>query len=127
MTVRSRLLGVLALAVAPLVLLAAVNSSFNVAPFTAIIVVLAPAITHSTPIESAFYRLMEVALGAVIGLMVSFAVFPARAHGLAIEAAASTLDLVARAIPDMFAGFTGASTRRDPADIQGSIGRPSPG
>ena len=80
------LLGVLALAVAPLVLLAAINSSFNVAPFTAIIVVLAPAITHSTPIESAFYRLMEVGLGAVIGLLVSLTVFPARAHELAIEA-----------------------------------------
>src|ERR1700679_1610982 len=40
------LLAVLALAVAPPAFLAAVNSSFNVAPFTAIIVVLAPAITH---------------------------------------------------------------------------------
>ncbi len=45
------LLGVLAIAVAPLVVLASVNSSFNVAPFTAIIVVLAPTITHSTPVE----------------------------------------------------------------------------
>src|ERR1700730_4264361 len=36
------LLGVLAIAVAPMVVLASINSSFNVAPLTAVIVVLAP-------------------------------------------------------------------------------------
>ena len=108
------LLGVLALAVAPLVLLASINSSFNVAPFTAIIVVLAPTITHSTPIESAFYRLIEVALGALMGLLVSLTVFPARAQALAIESSARMLELVAQVLPDMFAGFTGAL---DPAAI----------
>ncbi len=108
------LFGVLALAVAPLVLLASINSSFNVAPFTAIIVVLAPTITHSTPIESAFFRLLEVGLGALIGLLVSLTVFPARAQALAIENAARMLELVAQVLPDMFAGFTGAL---DPAAI----------
>ncbi len=117
------LLGVLALAVAPLVLLAAINSSFNVAPFTAIIVVLAPAIMHSTPIELAFYRLMEVTLGAVIGLLVSLTVFPARAHGMAIEAVARTLELVAQAMQDMFAGFTGALDASAILPIQERIGR----
>jgi uncharacterized membrane protein YccC len=117
------LLGVLALAVAPLVVLAAINSSFNVAPFTAIIVVLAPAITHSTPIESAFYRFMEVALGATIGLLVSLTVFPARAHELAIEAAARMLELVAQAMADMFAGFTGALDTTSILPIQERIGK----
>ena len=117
------LLGVLAIAVAPLALLASVNSSFNVAPFTGIIVVLAPAITHSTPVESAFHRLMEVALGAVIGLLVSLTVFPARAHGLAIEAVARTLDLVAQALQDMFAGFTGALDPTSILPIQERIGK----
>src|ERR1700722_2760675 len=117
------LLGVLALAVAPLVLLAAVNSSFNVAPFTAIIVVLAPTLTHGTPIESAFYRLMEVALGAVTGLLVSLTVFPARAHALAIEAAARMLELVAQALQDLFAGFTGALDAASIQPIQERIGK----
>jgi uncharacterized membrane protein YccC len=102
------LLGVLALAVAPLVLLASLNSSFNVAPFTGVIVVLAPTLTHSTPIESAFFRLMEVGLGAVTGLLVSLTVFPARAHVLTVESAARMLDLVAQALEDLCAGFTGA-------------------
>jgi len=47
---------------------AALNSASHVAP-SPVIVVLAPTITHSTPIESAFTGLIEVALGAVTGLM----------------------------------------------------------
>src|SRR5882757_6590175 len=116
-------LAVLAIAVAPLVVLAAKNSSFNVAPFTAVIVVLAPTITHSTPFESALYRLVEVALGAVTGLLVSLTVFPARAHTLAIEAAASMLDLVAQALQDLFAGFTGSLDAAAIPPIQERIGK----
>jgi uncharacterized membrane protein YccC len=99
------LLGVLALAIAPLVVLAAINPSFNVATVTAAIVVLAPAITQGTPIESAFYRVAEVALGAFTGLLVSLTVFPARAHTLAVDDAARMLDLSAQALEDLFAGF----------------------
>jgi uncharacterized membrane protein YccC len=117
------LLGVLAIAVAPLVLLATINSSFNVAPATAIIVVLAPTITHSTPIESAFFRLIEVGLGAVIGLLVSLTVFPERAHALAVESAARMLDLVAQALEDLFAGFTGTLEATAILPIQEHIGR----
>jgi uncharacterized membrane protein YccC len=117
------LLGVLAIAVAPLVLLASINSSFNVAPFTAVIVVLAPTITHSTPIESAFYRLIEVALGALTGLLVSLTVFPARAHELAIAAAARMLDQVAQALQDIFAGFTGTLDATSIQPIQERIGK----
>jgi uncharacterized membrane protein YccC len=117
------LLGVLAIAIAPLVLLASINSSFNVAPFTAIIVVLAPTITHSTPVESALYRLMEVGLGVLVGLLVSLTVFPARAHELAIEAAARMLELVAQAMQDMFAGFTGALDTTSILPIQERIGK----
>jgi uncharacterized membrane protein YccC len=117
------LLGVLAIAVAPVALLASINSSFNVAPFTAVIVVLAPTITHSTPIESALYRLIEVALGALTGLVVSLTVFPARAHELAIEAAASMLDEVAQALEDIFAGFTGTLDAASIRPIQERIGK----
>jgi uncharacterized membrane protein YccC len=117
------LLGVLAIAVAPLVLLATINPSFNVAPFTAVIVVLAPTITHSTPIESAFFRLVEVALGALTGLLVSLTVLPARAQALAIESAARMLDLVAQALQDLFAGFTGTLDAAAIQPIQERIGK----
>ena len=116
------LLGVLALAVGPLALLAAVRPSFSVAPFTGVLVLLAPTIIHVTPIASALYRVTEVTLGATIGLIVSLLVLPARAGVLAFEAARRMLDLAAQLLPDLFAGLT---RTRDPtiiAQIQDRIG-----
>lgn len=109
------LLIVIALAVAPLAFLAAVNPHFRVGPFTAIIVVLGATATHIGPLESAFYRVMEVALGGVTGLVVSLVVLPARAQGLAIEAAADMLNLLARVLPQLTAGF---SRELDAAEIR---------
>ena len=96
----------LPIAVAPLALLAAINASFRVAPFTAVIVVVGSSVTHAGPVDSALYRVLEVAIGGVTGLAVSLLVFPARAHILAIEAAARMLDLVAEALPELLIGFT---------------------
>jgi uncharacterized membrane protein YccC len=117
------LLGVLAIAMAPMVVLASINSSFNVAPITAAIVVLAPAITNSTPVESAVFRVAEVGLGAVTGLLVSVTVLPARAHELAIEATAQMLDVMAQALQEIFAGFTSALDAAAILPIQERIGR----
>ena len=116
------LLAVLALAVAPLALLAAVDPHFRVGPFTAVIVVLGASGTHTDPIGSAFYRVLEVALGGVTGLMVSFLVLPARAHVLVIAAAADMLGLLARALPDLFSGFTQALDAAEVRRVQNSIG-----
>jgi len=100
------LLIALAIAVAPLALLAAINASFRVAPFTAVIVVVGSSVTHAGPVDSALYRVLEVAIGGVTGLAVSLLVFPARAHILAIEAAARMLDLMAGVLPELLIGFT---------------------
>src|ERR1700730_5851998 len=100
------LLIALAIAVAPLALLAAINASFRVAPFTAVIVVVGSSVTHAGPVDSALYRVLEVATGGVTGLAVSLLVFPARAHILAIEAAARMLDLMAGVLPELLIGFT---------------------
>src|ERR1700726_659312 len=62
------LLAALALAVAPLTLIAAMNPRSSVAPITAIIVLLVPTFTNAGPIASAFDRVIEVALGGVTGL-----------------------------------------------------------
>ncbi|MBN9014413.1 MAG: FUSC family protein, partial [Rhizobiales bacterium] len=99
------LLAVLALAVAPLAVVAAINPSFNVAPVTAIIVLLLPSMTHSSPLESAIDRVIEVAVGAFVGLAVSFAVLPSRAHNLAISAAARMLDQIAVALDELLKGL----------------------
>jgi uncharacterized membrane protein YccC len=100
------LLIALAIAIAPLALLAAINASFRVAPVTAVIVVVGSSIVHAGPVDSALYRVLEVAIGGVTGLAVSLLVFPARAHILAIEAAAGMLDLMAGVLPELLAGFT---------------------
>jgi uncharacterized membrane protein YccC len=116
------LLVALAVAIAPLAFVAAINPSFSVAPFTAVLVLLAPTIIHVSPVESAFYRVLEVALGAITGLGVSYLVFPARTHLLAIDAAARMLDLVVRVLPDLFASFTQARDPQTALRIQNSVG-----
>jgi uncharacterized membrane protein YccC len=108
------LVAVLILVVAPLALLGAINSRFTTSTFTGVIVLMVPFMMRAGPLESAFYRVIEVAVGGLIALVVSFLVVPARAHALAIEAAAQMLDLAARSLPELFAGF---SATRDPAEM----------
>jgi uncharacterized membrane protein YccC len=117
------LAGVLAIVVAPLALLGAINRSFTAATFTGVLVVLVPGITHVSPAESAFYRLLEVSVGGVTALAVSLLVLPARAHSLAIEAAGEMLDLVARSLPEVFAGFVQTRDAKAVGQIHGSIGQ----
>jgi uncharacterized membrane protein YccC len=99
------LLAGLALAVAPLALIAAVNPRFSVAPITAIIVVLIPTMTHATAISSALDRVIEVALGGFTGFFVSFLLLPANAHPLVAAAAARTLEQMAQALGELLAGL----------------------
>ncbi|MGP9814403.1 FUSC family protein [Rhodopseudomonas sp. NSM] len=100
------LLGVLALAVAPLALLAAVKPNLNVATVTAIIVLLVPTMTPVAPLDSAIDRVLEVAVGSLSGLLVSFLVLPSRAQSQALAAAARALDLMAVALGELLAGLT---------------------
>jgi uncharacterized membrane protein YccC len=100
------LLAVLAVAVAPLALLAAIKPSLSVAPVTAIIVLLVPEMTHASPIASALDRVYGVALGGFTGFFVSVLLLPSNAHPLVINAAARTLDQIARALGELLAGLT---------------------
>jgi uncharacterized membrane protein YccC len=100
------LLAVLALAVGPLAFIAAINPRFSVAPVTAIIVLLIPIMTHASPVASALDRVMEVALGGITGLIVSFFFLPSNAHPLVVAAAARTLNQMARALGELLAGLT---------------------
>jgi len=115
--------GVLALAIAPLAYAAAVNPSFRVAPFTAVIVLLISSQMGEAPIESAFYRLLEVVIGGAVALTVSLLVFPARAHALGLDAAGRVLELMAQGLPRLLAGFTGPIDPLDNHRIQEAIGQ----
>jgi uncharacterized membrane protein YccC len=117
------LLAVLALAVAPLALFAAMKPSLTVAPITAIIVLLVPAITHASPVASAIDRVLEVALGGFTGFFVSFLLFPSSAHRLVVEVAARTLAQLANALSELLAGLTLGLDVDALHRIQGGIGQ----
>src|ERR1700758_1273991 len=95
------LFAVLALAIAPLAFIAAFKANFNVLPITAIIVLLVPSMQHVSPMASALDRVLEVTVGGAVGFVVSFLVFPSRAHALTTDVAADTLELVADALSQL--------------------------
>jgi hypothetical protein len=62
--------------------------------------------THASPAASALDRILEVALGGVTGLVVSFFLLPSNAHALVIGAAARTLNHIAQALGELLAGLS---------------------
>jgi uncharacterized membrane protein YccC len=117
------LLGLLVLAVAPLAFIAAINPSLNAATVTAVIVLLVPTFSHVDPLASAIDRLMEVTVGALTGLLVSFFVLPSRAHGQIRITAARTLELIAAAFSELLAGLTRGLDNDALHRIQDGIGK----
>jgi uncharacterized membrane protein YccC len=114
--------GVLALVIAPLALFAAFNPNFRVAPFSAVLVLLIAGRFGEGPIESAFTRSSEVALGGVIAVLVSLLVFPERAHQMRLKAAVRLLQRLARDLPRLLTGFTGELDPATNSRIQNDIG-----
>jgi len=100
------LLALLALAVAPLAFLAAVKPSLNPAVVTAVIVLLLPELRHAPALSSAIDRVLEVGVGAVTGLLVSFLVWPSRAQEQIRASAARLLELIAAALAELLAGLS---------------------
>lgn len=101
------LLGLLVLAVTPLAFIAAINPSLNSATVTAVIVLLVPTMHQgANPLDSAFDRVLEVTVGALTGLLVSFVVLPSRAVSQIRVSAAALLELLAAAFAELLAGLT---------------------
>jgi uncharacterized membrane protein YccC len=117
------LLAVLVLAVAPLAFIAAINPSLNVATVTAIIVLLVPTMSHVSPLASAIDRVLEVAVGAITGLAVSFLVLPSRAHGQVRNIAARVLELIAAALTELLAALTRGRDNEALHRLQDGIGQ----
>ena len=95
----------LALAVGPLAYAAALRPSLRVAPVTAVLVLMISTRLGEAPIGLAYDRLLEVAVGLLVALAVSFVVLPAPAHKLGLESAARALELMAGTLPAVIAGF----------------------
>ena len=114
--------GILALAIAPLALVAAFNPNFRVAPFSAVLVILIAGQFGEGPLESAITRSSEVALGGVIAVVISLLVFPERAHDMRLKTAARLLRQLADALPELLTGFTRGLDPADNSRIQNDIG-----
>jgi hypothetical protein len=94
-------------AIAAPAVLAAMIPSFRVAPVTAAIVLLGAGANDAGLIASAIERVLEIALGSVVGLTVSIFVVPARAHRLLTTTANRTLRLLAQLLATLCASLTG--------------------
>src|ERR1700736_2372315 len=116
------LLAVLVLAVAPLAFVAAINPSLNAATFTAIIVLLLPVANHANVLDAAIDRVLEVAVGATTGLLVSFAVLPSRAHSQMRAGAARVLELMAAALSELLSSLTRGRDNDALHNLQDGIG-----
>ena len=116
------LLALLVLAVAPLAFIAAINPSLNAATVTAVIVLLVPTMSHANPLDSTIDRVLEVMVGAVTGLLVSFFVLPSRAHSQIRVSAARVLELIAAALSELLAGLTRGRDNDALHRIQDGIG-----
>ncbi|WP_426438071.1 FUSC family protein [Bradyrhizobium genosp. P] len=100
------LLALLVLAIVPLAFIASLNPSLNSATVTAVIVLLLPTMHQSNPLDSAIDRVLEVTVGALTGLMISFLVLPSRAVSQIRVNSSRLLDLLAAAFAELMAGLT---------------------
>jgi uncharacterized membrane protein YccC len=114
---------VLAVALAPLALVAALRPSFRVAPVTAVIVLLATSGAQLGPVRYAIDRMLEIAVGCLVAVVVALAILPARAHHLVAEAAADAV-LTLRDLMDLIlASATQSPDRATLAAMHLKLGR----
>ena len=84
----------LGLSVGGLSLAAALRPSLKIAPVTAVIMIVGSAASRTGFVEAAGLRVVEIALGGVIGVLVALFVFPARARdAVSANAQAALADL----------------------------------
>lgn len=85
----------LAVALAPMAVLAAFSIGFQIAPVTAVIVILGAPEPGAGPYILASERLLSVILGCGIGLLISMLVLPVRASRSVVETGSRLADLLA--------------------------------
>jgi uncharacterized membrane protein YccC len=102
--------------------LASLSPRFAAAPFTAVMVLLLPTITHASALQSAFFRVIEVAVGCAVSLAVSFLVFPQRAHNLVYEGAAKILIRLGDILSVLIADLNAQQTETPAQQLQRHVG-----
>lgn len=103
----------LAVAVAPLSVVAASSAGFRVAPITAIIVLLSTTGAALGPLGFAAARILEIGLGCAVAILVSVLVAPARASQAVLETAAQVAQLLAEQLDALAAPLGGEQGQAD--------------
>jgi uncharacterized membrane protein YccC len=109
--------------VAPLAFAATLSPMFRVAPLTGVMVLLVSSQFGEDPVELGLYRLLEVLLGGAVALAVSLWLFPERAHGLGVDAAARILTHLAQDLRKVMRGSTQKIDAVAIRNIQDATGR----
>jgi uncharacterized membrane protein YccC len=100
---------VLILACAPMAMLAFQRPSFRLAPVTAAMILMMGG-SEDSALQAAFDRVLEIALGCVIGILTTQFIFPSRARPLILESAASLLETYGKMAHAFLTGSTEAET-----------------
>jgi uncharacterized membrane protein YccC len=106
-------IGTFLLALLPTTLASAANPVFRIAPVTAAMMLMSP--SHLPPLELGFERVLEIALGGLVGIAVALTVLPARAHRDLRDAAHDVLGQMALMFEPLLNGLSGS---RDEAALR---------
>jgi uncharacterized membrane protein YccC len=85
-------------------------------------VLLLPIMNHADVLDSAIDRVLEVTVGALTGLLVSFVVLPSRAHSQVRANSAKVLELMAAALNELLSGLTRGRDNDTLHNLQDGIG-----
>jgi hypothetical protein len=111
----------IAVAILPLAFLAAVNPIFRVAPVTALIVMLPIYGQGGSPLVSALDRVLEIVIGNIVALAVTFVILPTRAHSQLREAAAKVARLNADLMERLMESLANDPGRQGVLPLQAKI------
>lgn len=112
----------LALALAPLAFVMAVEPRYATAPITAAIVLLMSGTASLSPMGSVIERLIEVGLGGLVGLFVSVFLLPSSAFQHIRDKAADALDAMAKTSSGLVEGFAHGLDGMQARSLQLSLG-----
>ncbi len=112
-------------ALTPLAVLTAFYPTYRIAPITAIIVLMSTGAATLGPLGYAFDRVLEITLGAVVGVVVSTLIAPARAYTQLRTAAAETARLLAQVMTALAQAVSAETTELGtlPTQIQAALNR----
>jgi uncharacterized membrane protein YccC len=97
---------------------AAMRPSLKVAPVTAVIMLISPSGGSLDPVSSAVYRVIEIAVGSMIGVLATLLIFPARSTDVVVQRMQAVLALMADVLDGYAAGMSAPLSVEAHDDVQ---------